>query len=356
MMHASANSGSSLSSLQVHLALRQALRLLMAKKKKVKKAANGKSVAVAGVKKFCILCNKYEISGCWHGPHGSQCCHQKYQEMERNLETMPKRPSWFPLWNNLGHVDHTGSPIYGSHERHDVQAMKLCRRILLNQDEPFNSDRAVTFLSAYVSLIYWETSSACWLMAMVQYPWQQAKTAKAIMSEYENVKAIFDPCKMKNGILRCESSSGLRSVGRDKDRGFSTKRFGVLAKESAKWLQLSSKVANVLSAPGTYSVSEVLDLFQKADLKSYTGEDASYATLGLVRLLGLMYNKKFEDSKPDWSKMRRMSGAMGEKLKTMGLYEHTDAIECRNALRKVLKLSDYSLSDLIIFVCLLPKE
>ena len=99
-----------------------------------------------------------------------------------------------------------------------------------------------------------------------------------------------------------------------------------------------------------------MTLFHKAGLSSYTGADSSYATLGLIRLIGLMAGKKIEDSPEDWKKMSRMSIEVRNKLKELGLFDHGEAIKCRNHLRQALTLRDYTLSDLVIFVCLLPKQ
>jgi len=231
--------------------------------------------------------------------------------------------------------------------------MRLCRQLLTCQGPPFDADAAIVFFSAFVSLIYWPTSSVTWLTAIVQYGLTQAMCAKSIMKEFERLQVIFEPFKVRDGIFLFEARTGLRAIGRDKDRGHSVKRFSTLAGETAEWLLLSYELADLLSAPGTFSVCTALDLFHAADLESYKGEDTIYATLGLVRLLGLMYGKKFEDSPSDWKKMSRMSLGVRKKLDILGLQEHADAIECRNHLRQTLKLCDYSLSDLIVFVCLL---
>ena len=77
--------------------------------------------------------------------------------------------------------------------------------------------------------------------------------------------------------------------------------------------------------------------------------------MGLIRCLGIVFECTLIDDEIEWSWLRCTSTDIEARLKSLGLYEYVEAERCRRCLEASLKLSQYSFSDLVVFVCLLDR-
>ena len=74
-----------------------------------------------------------------------------------------------------------------------------------------------------------------------------------------------------------------------------------------------------------------------------------------IRALVHTSDCKFADTDVDWQILRRMSPHVSDAVKSFGIQRYDDALAMRNAVRKKAPKvrGGYSLSDLVIYICLL---
>ena len=90
------------------------------------------------------------------------------------------------------------------------------------------------------------------------------------------------------------------------------------------------------------------------ELDAFAGNRIDYGSLGLVRCLGHVCNAVLVDDKTEWLWLRDSSPNL-KRIKKLGIYDFADAEQCRSCIQSALQLSRYSLSDLVVYVCLLDK-
>ena len=90
-------------------------------------------------------------------------------------------------------------------------------------------------------------------------------------------------------------------------------------------------------------------------IKAFRGGKTDYGSMGLIRCLGIVFESTMVDDEIEWTWLRQTSKGIAARLQSLGLYECGDAERCRQCLQASLKLSQYSLSDLVVFVCLLDR-
>ncbi|CAK0875546.1 unnamed protein product [Prorocentrum cordatum] len=179
-------------------------------------------------------------------------------------------------------------------------------------------------------------------------------TQRDIKSCFDSTVSMFQQYRIVNGELtphRAGSTAkGPRAVGRDMGRGNSTPRGRELCLEADAWKAICKKLCGL---PSPFSVKAGMDIMREGGLHSMRGDNDAYGCLGVLRLLAsVLHENNFADSGPDWDELRAVSKGVQEKLKSLQLWEHKDAVSARNSLRIVLRNRRYSLSDLVCFVCL----
>ena len=95
---------------------------------------------------------------------------------------------------------------------------------------------------------------------------------------------------------------------------------------------------------------------QNAQLAAFSGERNDYGSLGFIRCLGIACNGTLIEDETEWRWFHDMSPGLKKRLISLGIYEFADAEMCRRCLSSALSLPRYSLSDLVVFVCLLGKR
>ena len=94
---------------------------------------------------------------------------------------------------------------------------------------------------------------------------------------------------------------------------------------------------------------------QSHELDAFAGDRKDYGSLGLVRCLGHVCNAGLVDDETEWLWLRDSSSNLKNRIKKLGIYDFADAEQCRSCIQSALQLSRYSLSDLVVYVCLLDK-
>ena len=158
---------------------------------------------------------------------------------------------------------------------------------------------------------------------------------------------------MRDEVL-VESLPGLQVCGRDKDRGWSRKRVDALINEISEWRECVVMLSKQIAAK-LFRVSTCMKLLQECNIDACRGGANDYGSMGLIRCLGIVFESNLIDDEIEWAWLRRCSTGVTARLRSLGLYEYVDAERCRRCLQASLKLSQYSLSDLVVFVCLLGR-
>ena len=95
-------------------------------------------------------------------------------------------------------------------------------------------------------------------------------------------------------------------------------------------------------------------------MKAYSGKKTQYSSVRFVRMLVHVSQGRFADTVDDWVILRAMSPHVKTAVRHYGLERHDDAVAMRDAMRRSNPSvkGGYSLSDLVIFLCLLqnPEE
>ena len=315
---------------------------------------------------YCAECQVAHASPVWYGgghggAHSEWICRKAYRKLLRRHgdEDFPRAPrgscvGWIRCLQKIDDVDHTGHWIVSSFWRPDVQAMRLARHILTQQGGGFELTEVVVYFSGFVYLLYWSWPIMSFLATVMRNDVEIAVTDHVIRAAYKSTVKLFSPFKVLRGDLVPAKAGGLKVVGRDKDRGWSSKRLLLLLQERVAWRKVCGTIASALEE-NTISVAAIMGSLEDVGMKAYTGAKSSYASIGWVRVLAIMFNRKFIDCQLDWKYFRGMSCNIGEKLSALGLFEYDAAIACRNALRQKLRQPKYSLTDLIVYVCLMKR-
>ena len=95
---------------------------------------------------------------------------------------------------------------------------------------------------------------------------------------------------------------------------------------------------------------------QSHELDAFAGDRKDYGSLSLVRCLGHVCNAVLVDDKTEWLWLRDSSQYLKLRIRKLGIYDYADAEQCRSCIQSALQLSRYSLSDLVVYVCLLDKR
>ena len=98
-----------------------------------------------------------------------------------------------------------------------------------------------------------------------------------------------------------------------------------------------------------------MNLLQECKIDAFRGGKTDYGSMGLIRCLGIVFERTLIDDEIEWTWLRRCSTGVTARLRSLGLYEYVDAEPCRRSLQASLKLSKYSLPGLVVFVCLLDR-
>ena len=210
----------------------------------------------------CTVCQKFHWSSNWHGPcaGGPAACHGPYLTEIRSRKRCRKEtksfarassasdaveatsaprldgqyiPAVVTLCRFIGKTDETGSPIEAVHDRPDACAMRSAFRMMTNMSV---TEKQQMFWAPFIFLAYWMPTVAL----VVQYAVQWHTTNPDIPSAldlkilYDNLEELFHGVRTGADGVQRPASSGLRCVGRHKDRGY-TEPF---------WKQLAVDVGN----------------------------------------------------------------------------------------------------------------
>ena len=125
-----------------------------------------------------------------------------------------------------------------------------------------------------------------------------------------------------------------------------------------RWYKAAGSVANALKNT-KFKCSECMAALRNSEngpVEAFKAKKGDYGSLGFVRSIGEAFGKKIDDDEDEWNYLRAMSAGIKGRLKKLGLYKYSDAEECRACLQSAVRVANYSLSDLIVYVCLLDKE
>ena len=128
-------------------------------------------------------------------------------------------------------------------------------------------------------------------------------------------------------------------------------RFLKLVKEGAKWWKLCGQLTSILKAGKIVSIAEVKHMFLDSQLRSYTSS-SNYALVRFARALIVTHGCVFADLPEDWDVWMGMSKHVRTVCNKMCITEYAVAVRLRDGLRARLHDPQYSLADLIAFLCM----
>ena len=124
-----------------------------------------------------------------------------------------------------------------------------------------------------------------------------------------------------------------------------------MRKELGQWRKCGATAASILKPGEAVSIAELRWELCQAQLQSY-GATSNYAAVRFCRGLICAMGCQFKDGLEDWEVWRNMSKHVRQVVQDYGLEDYTVAIRIRDALRKRLAKAQYSLGDLICYLCL----
>ena len=237
--------------------------------------------------------------------------------------------------------------------RADVNAMKVARRVLIDRGGVVGQPQTGVFLLAFCFLLYWSWPVMTFLTGLLDHAPETLWSVKVLAMELDRVMKLYAPFYVRNGIL-VDTPPGLRVCGRDKDRGGSKKRIKSLLRRLPAWHRCSAQLATEMTAD-TFQTSVCMKIMQEAKVEAFKGGVSDYGSLGFIRCLGLAFESTMIDNEEEWMWLRDMSRGIKRRLQTLGIYEYEEAQTCRKCLQASLTLTEYSLSDLVVFACLVDK-
>ena len=122
------------------------------------------------------------------------------------------------------------------------------------------------------------------------------------------------------------------------------------------WFAIAETLVPVL-AKQPFRVSDaMLVLDCKKLLKGLAGKKHNYGSIGFIRCLAESFCIPMCNDDLEWVYLRSMSSGLAQRIRKLGSWDYCDASKCRLALVASASLSTYSLSDMVVFVCLVDKK
>lgn len=240
------------------------------------------------------------------------------------------------------------------------------KQVRLDGTKHLRSLSTKIFLLAFALQLYWAypmVSFFHYLQAAVSDPW--SLTPELMTSILTKLQEEYRKEKIRDGVL-VAGPPGQHPCSNPSERRPGWVKFKTLIKDWAAWRKCSNKLAILLSEDGgTVGLGQLLSELENANLESYTGNKMHYASVRFMRSLMHTSHTKFADSEGDWDIFRSMTKHVKEQIHAFGIDRYRDAIAMRNSMRQACRtagrgyshrLIGYSLSDLVIFVCLIKNK
>jgi hypothetical protein len=239
--------------------------------------------------------------------------------------------------------------------QYTVQSHKQVR---LENTKNLSDLKVVVFLCGFAWQLYWSWPMLSMFKELVVLT-TGSLTPKMLRSIMKKLKEEFKTEKVRRGQL-ASGAPGAHPCSNPSERRPGWVRYEQLCKDWRKWWSCSAKLAELLSSGGKITIAALLSELRIAKMTAYSGSDTQYASVRFVRMLVHVSGKSFADSLEDWRILRSMSPHVRGAVLHYGLQRHEDAVAMRDAMRRSngSAAGKYSLSDLVIYLCLLrnPEE
>jgi hypothetical protein len=255
-------------------------------------------------------------------------------------------PCWEGLYNCINETDVTGCRIAAAVYRHDVRAVA----------------ESYVLLGLYAQ---WEPHKLllCLFGAQMYFQWPQHEFIHAIGQCRTGIldrallrkvgRRIFKryaDITVRDGILT-SGSAGIQVTKNPSERNNGSVRYEKMISDLPGCIRICEQMALYFQARNVVSMSEMLSILGKAGSRVFDGQ-IKYKNIRCVRLLACAAGKVFENSVADWRILSVMSRKVSEQTEMLGLRDYAVAMKYVAALSIELNLPDYSLNDLVIFLCL----
>jgi hypothetical protein len=263
---------------------------------------------------------------------------------------------WMMLMNHLEDFDHTGCKIVNAAVRHDVRSMLEVKRLMdMSGNDIFTEPAVAIYMLLFAFLLYWKWPTIKLMESVSTFTKQQLKNKKVMSIIIRSIYDQFESFRVQNGVL-VRSSKGLCSSSRDKDRGNSKKRMHYLLSQLPRWCAISQKLVPVL-ATRPFRVSDAMTVLDcSKPLRGLSGKKHNYGSIGFIRCLAEAFSTTMCNDETEWLYLRSMSAGLAVRIRSLGLWEYGNASRCRLALAASTQCTTYSLSDMVVFVCLVDKS
>ena len=178
--------------------------------------------------------------------------------------------------------------------------------------------------------------------------------AAAIRAMGKRVSDIFKNIRYRDGNLYA-GAVGQHPLRNPSERQAPLGTFYYLCRNRRKFAVVSKGIADYLEEAGTtISVARIMDVMEDAGFGRYHGQ-VTHTTVRFARSIVLADRREHADSVDDWRVLRSMSAHVRNRIRRWAIWEYNTAIRFRDGMRDILSQSNYSLLDLVVYTCLMPR-
>jgi hypothetical protein len=185
---------------------------------------------------------------------------------------------------------------------------------------------------------------------------QRSLTPHRMTIIMKQMKHEFRKEKVRNGVL-AHAAPGRNPCQNPSERRPGWTRFEKLVNDWKLWMKCSRKLADLIDTDEAVTIASLLSELEDAELQAYSGSKRQYASVRFARMLIHCSGCTFADTEDDWDILRSMTKHVSDTAKAFGIFHYADALVMRNAMRKrkagLRSHKLYSLSDLVIYMCLI---
>jgi hypothetical protein len=298
----------------------------------------------------CGICRHKRI--CRFGAAGAKFCFSCYQIMLRHWNhDEPKMIAWFFLRKVSQFVDETGSRIRCAYDRSDIRSLiALCSMSSnsVNWGQPGHAFLALTL--AYPFYWNWPMQhfmSQLWFVSGTMVTRQQLTAAMRSTAQ------AFKGLQVRHGVLVAKPP-GKSPIQNPSERRPGTVAIRKLISCLPEVKTCMAKLATDYFKGAPISVKEVYDFLLQQELPIWS-RSCKYSTIRYIRAMIAAFGFPYADTEQDWVLMRSMSNHVADQIKLLHLSDYLTVIRLRDYMRETFDRR-YSLSDLIVFICLAPSE
>ena len=300
--------------------------------------------------RYCQGCARRHRSAHWYGFESFFYCLKTYARLFR-AGWLVLHPCWDVFYNALHDVDETGCRIAAAAYRADVNAVV----------------DSYAMLGMYP---HWEPRRLvlCLFGAQLYFPWPMhdfihgmGQCADGILTR-RLLRDVGLPIFRRYGCMRvldgrlvCSTSRGILVTKNPSERRDGIVRFLEMLSDLRGIIRICDAMTVYFNDNSVVSISDMLRILGDAECSVF-GSAKAYKNIRCCRFLAAAAGRTFESNEADWRIFSTMSPHVSAVVTQLGLRDYKYALKFMRAIGTELRLTTYSINDLVIFSCLLNHE